>query len=51
MAAGNTREPFLFYGAVALAYLAFTALSELGFAWAQKKLSVGQAASSTQGAH
>jgi arginine/ornithine transport system permease protein len=51
MAAGNTREPFLFYGAVALAYLGFTALSELGFAWAQKKLSVGQAGSTVQGAH
>ncbi|KPF50787.1 hypothetical protein IP87_01865 [beta proteobacterium AAP121] len=51
LAAGNTREPFLFYGAVALAYLAFTALSELGFAWARKKLSVGQTAPPTQGAH
>jgi ABC-type arginine transport system permease subunit len=51
MAAGNTREPFLFYGAVALAYLAFTALSELGFAWAQKKLSVGQAGTAVRGVH
>ena len=40
-AAGATREPFLFYGAVAMVYLAFTGLSELGFAWAQRKLSMG----------
>lgn len=40
-AAGSTREPFLFYGAVALMYLAFTSLSELGFAWLQRRLAVG----------
>ncbi|MFZ2986826.1 ABC transporter permease [Ideonella sp.] len=40
-AAGATREPFLFYGAAALMYLLFTSVSELGFAWLQKRLSVG----------
>ncbi len=40
-AAGSTREPFLFYGAVALVYLAFTSLSELGFAWAARRLNTG----------
>ena len=40
-AAGSTREPFLFYGAVALMYLAFTSLSELGFAWAARRLATG----------
>ncbi|OYV01066.1 MAG: ABC transporter [Burkholderiales bacterium PBB5] len=40
-AAGTTREPFLFYGAVALMYLAFTSLSELAFAWAARKLDIG----------
>ena len=40
-AAGTTREPFLFYGAVALMYLAFTSLSELGFAWAARRLDIG----------
>ena len=40
-AAGSTREPFLFYGAAALLYLAFTTLSELGFAWAARRLNVG----------
>ncbi|MCA0176953.1 MAG: ABC transporter permease [Proteobacteria bacterium] len=40
-AAGITREPFLFYGAVALVYLAFTSLSEAGFAWLQTRFSVG----------
>jgi len=40
-AAGATREPFVFYGAVALLYLAMTALSELGFAWLAKRASVG----------
>jgi ABC-type arginine transport system permease subunit len=29
-AAGATREPFVFYAAVALVYLAFTSLSEAG---------------------
>ncbi|CAD5375140.1 histidine/lysine/arginine/ornithine transporter subunit; membrane component of ABC superfamily [Rubrivivax sp. A210] len=42
-AAGNTGAPFVFYGAVALAYLAFTSLSELGFAWLRRRLSPGQA--------
>lgn len=40
-AAGNTREPFSFYLAVALIYLVFTSVSELGFAWAQKHLAIG----------
>ena len=40
-AAGTTREPFLFYGAAALLYLAFTTLSELGFAWAARRLAIG----------
>ena len=41
-AAGATREPFVFYVAVALVYLAFTSLSEAFFAWAQRRLAVGQ---------
>jgi His/Glu/Gln/Arg/opine family amino acid ABC transporter permease subunit len=40
-AAGATREPFLFYAAVGLIYLAFTSLSELGFAWLQRRLAIG----------
>ena len=40
-AAGSTREPFLFYGAAALLYLAFTTLSELGFAWLGRRLAIG----------
>ena len=40
-AAGTTREPFLFYGAAALLYLAFTTLSELGFAWLGRRLAIG----------
>ena len=40
-AAGTTREPFSFYLAVAVIYLAFTTLSELGFAWAQRRLAIG----------
>jgi His/Glu/Gln/Arg/opine family amino acid ABC transporter permease subunit len=40
-AAGTTREPFLFYGAAALFYLAFTTLSELGFAWLSRRLAIG----------
>lgn len=40
-AAGNTKEPFLFYGAVALIYLAFTTLSELAFQWLEKRYSIG----------
>ena len=42
-AAGITNQPFVFYGAVALAYLAFTSLSELGFFWLRRRLAVGQA--------
>jgi len=40
-AAGATREPFLFYAAVALIYLGFTSLSELGFAWLARRLRTG----------
>jgi len=40
-AAGSKREPFLFYGAAALLYLAFTTLSELGFAWLGRRLAIG----------
>jgi arginine/ornithine transport system permease protein len=41
LAGGATREPFVFYAAVALAYLGFTSCSELGFAWLQKRLAIG----------
>lgn len=40
-AAGSTREPFVFYLAVALIYLAFTSLSELLFNRLQKRFSIG----------
>ena len=40
-AAAATREPFAFYLAVALIYLAFTSVSELVFDQLQKRLSVG----------
>jgi arginine/ornithine transport system permease protein len=40
-AAGNTREPFSFYLAVALIYLVFTSVSELVFAWANRRLAMG----------
>jgi His/Glu/Gln/Arg/opine family amino acid ABC transporter permease subunit len=40
-ASGSTREPFLFYGAAALMYLVFTTVSELLFAWAARRLSIG----------
>lgn len=40
-AAGTTREPFSFYLAVALIYLVFTSVSELGFNWAQRRLAIG----------
>jgi len=40
-AAGATRQPFLFYGAVALMYLAFTTLSEIGFHKLQQRLAIG----------
>jgi len=40
-AAGTTREPFVFYLAVALIYLAFTSVSELLFKALQTRLAVG----------
>ena len=40
-AAGATKEPFVFFLAVGLIYLAFTSLSELVFNWAEKKLAIG----------
>jgi arginine/ornithine transport system permease protein len=40
-AAGTTREPFTFYLAVAVIYLVFTSVSELVFAWAQRRLAIG----------
>ncbi|MDR7267592.1 arginine/ornithine transport system permease protein [Pelomonas saccharophila] len=40
-AAGTTREPFTFFLAVAIIYLVFTSVSELVFAWAQKRLAIG----------
>jgi arginine/ornithine transport system permease protein len=40
-AAGTTREPFSFYLAVAVIYLAFTSVSELAVAWANKRLAIG----------
>jgi arginine/ornithine transport system permease protein len=40
-AAGATREPFVFYLAAGGVYLAFTSLSELAFAWLQKRLAIG----------
>nr|WP_184296637.1 ABC transporter permease [Roseateles oligotrophus] len=40
-AAGSTREPFVFYLAVALIYLAFTSVSELLFDRLQKRFSTG----------
>jgi His/Glu/Gln/Arg/opine family amino acid ABC transporter permease subunit len=41
LAAGSTREPFLFYGAAAVMYLALTTLSEWFFAHLQQRLSIG----------
>ncbi len=41
LAAGATREPFLFYGAVALIYLVFTSVSELAVARLQRQLAIG----------
>jgi arginine/ornithine transport system permease protein len=41
LAAGATREPFVFYLAVGGLYLAFTSLSELGFAWLARRLAIG----------
>ncbi|MEJ6000428.1 ABC transporter permease [Paucibacter soli] len=40
-AAGTTKEPFVFYSAVALIYLLFTSASELLFDWLQQRFSVG----------
>jgi len=40
-AAGATREPFVFYLAVAGLYLLFTSVSELGFAWLSRRLAIG----------
>lgn len=40
-AAGSTREPFVFYGAAALLYLAITSLSELGFKALNQRLQLG----------
>lgn len=40
-AAGTTREPFVFYAAVAVIYLLFTSASELVFDRLQKRFSVG----------
>lgn len=45
LAAGATREPFVFYGAVAVIYLAFTSVSEFLFNRAQQRLSIGVKAS------
>ncbi|MBA4340602.1 MAG: ABC transporter [Methylibium sp.] len=41
LAAGATREPFVFYGAAALMYLLFTSVSEWGFARLQQHLVIG----------
>jgi arginine/ornithine transport system permease protein len=38
-AAGATREPFVFYAAVALLYLLITSVSELGFGWLDRRSS------------
>ncbi|MEJ6005172.1 ABC transporter permease [Paucibacter sp. AS339] len=40
-AAGSTREPFVFYLAVALIYLLFTTASEFLFNWLEKRFSTG----------
>ncbi|HEU4457612.1 MAG TPA: ABC transporter permease [Methylibium sp.] len=40
-AAGSTREPFVFYGAAALLYLAVTGASELGFKLLDRRLQLG----------
>jgi arginine/ornithine transport system permease protein len=45
-AAGSTREPFVFYGAAALLYLAITSASELGFKALNQRLQVGVRAGS-----
>jgi len=38
-AAGATRQPFVFYAAVAVLYLAITSASELGFGWLDRRTS------------
>lgn len=40
-AAGSTREPFVFYSAVAIIYLLFTTASELLFSHLNRRLSIG----------
>ncbi|MCV2358978.1 ABC transporter permease [Paucibacter sp. TC2R-5] len=40
-AAGSTREPFMFYLAVALIYLLFTTASEFLFSWLERRFSIG----------
>jgi arginine/ornithine transport system permease protein len=40
-AAGSTREPFLFYLAVAMIYLLFTTASEFLFGWLERRFSTG----------
>lgn len=40
-AAGATREPFVFYLAACGIYLVFTTMSELAFAWLQRRLAIG----------
>ncbi len=41
VAGGSTREPFIFYVAVALYYLAFTTVSLIGLRWADRHYSAG----------
>jgi arginine/ornithine transport system permease protein len=41
LAAGATREPFTFYFAVALVYLALTTVSTIALAWAERRYSLG----------
>jgi arginine/ornithine transport system permease protein len=45
-AAGTTREPFVFYAAVAVIYLVFTSVSELVFGWLERRFSIGTRKSS-----
>ncbi|MCV2356330.1 ABC transporter permease [Paucibacter sp. B2R-40] len=40
-AAGSTRQPFMFYLAVALIYLLFTTASEFLFSWLERRFSIG----------
>jgi His/Glu/Gln/Arg/opine family amino acid ABC transporter permease subunit len=41
LASAATREPFTFYAAVALIYLAITTLSILGLGWLERRFSLG----------